>query len=145
MKFNVKTKVNAPIEHVWGNFNRNLFLKLAPVFPPLTLLRFDGCKVGDIVCLKLGFIFFSQIWESHVIAQETKENEISFIDEGKKLPFFLKYWQHTHILQKNADNTTTIIDAISYKSPFWLDYLFFPLLYLTFAYRIPIYKKFFKK
>ncbi len=131
--------------YVWQHFNRELFLQLAPPFPPVTLLRFDGCKVGDVVTLKLGFVFFSQIWESHIVQQETNENAIFFVDEGKKLPFFLKYWQHKHILQKTENDCTIIVDDISYKSPFWLlDYLLYPMMYLQFAYRKPIYKKFFK-
>lgn len=145
MKICLKTLVNADLNHVWANFNKELFLKLAPPFPPVTLMRFDGCEVGNVVTLKLGFIFFSQIWESHITQQEIKTQEIFFVDEGKKLPFFLKYWQHKHILTKDANNCTIITDDITYKTPFWLlDYLLYPAMYLQFAYRKPMYKKYFK-
>ncbi|TAE75760.1 MAG: hypothetical protein EAZ85_01730 [Bacteroidetes bacterium] len=146
MRLYFKTKVNLLPEKVFEGFNEQLFLKLAPPFPPVRLQRFDGCKAGDKVVLKLFFIFFSQIWESTILKQVTTKNEIYFIDRGTKLPFFLKQWQHSHIIQSNEDGGSFIIDDIEYHTPFWLlDYLMYPSMWFIFAYRKPIYRKIFKK
>jgi len=145
MNILIKTKVAQFPPQVFAGFTRDLFLRLAPPFPPVRLKRFDGCAVGDIVSLELNFIFFRNTWESHIIAFESTEKEIYFVDEGKKLPFFLRFWQHKHRILQEKEGSL-IIDDITYKSPFWvLDYLLYPLLYVQFAYRKPIYKKAFAK
>jgi ligand-binding SRPBCC domain-containing protein len=145
MHIQIKTLVENSLKETFDGFNEDLFLKLAPPFPPVKLLRFDGCKTNDRVVLKLNFMFFSQIWESLITDDSITANEIYFIDEGVKLPFFLKKWHHRHIL-KSQGKKTLIIDDIHFSSPFWItDILLYPVLYLQFAYRIPIYKKCFKK
>ncbi len=139
----LKTTVKQAPAQVFAGFTKDLFLRLAPPFPPVKLQRFDGCAVGDVVSLELNFIFFRNTWESHIIAQESSETGIYFIDVGKQLPFFLRKWTHKHQILPQA-NGSQIIDDITYKSPFWLlDYLLYPVLYLQFAYRSPIYKKIF--
>jgi ligand-binding SRPBCC domain-containing protein len=142
----IETHVEKQVEDVFEGFNKELFLKLAPPFPRVKLEQFDGCKVGDKVILKLSFIFFSQYWISEITKQATKPDEIYFIDKGIRLPFFLKSWQHTHIIIANDKGGSTIIDNIEYHSPFrWLDYLLYPSMWFMFWYRKPIYKKIFRK
>lgn len=132
-------------QEVMAGFNQDLFLSLNPPFPPVLLKRFDGSKKGDVVILELNFIFFKQEWESHITADGSSEEEIFFIDEGVRLPFFLKKWKHRHLIRKTSDGSS-IVDDIYYHSPFWLlDYLLYPVLYLQFLYRKPIYRRFFKK
>ena len=147
MRFNISTTVGQLPAQVFEGFTEDLFLKLAPPFPPVKLLRFDGCKIGDVVQVRLNFIFFKQIWESHIIDAGIAEDEIFFIDKGIKLPFFLGYWQHKHFIRRNTDNTSSIIDAIEFKSPWGkvLDFLLFPTIYVQFYYRKPIYKRVFSK
>jgi ligand-binding SRPBCC domain-containing protein len=70
--------------------------------------------------------------------------ESYFIDEGTQLPFFLKYWKHKHRIVKNGSESK-IIDEIEFRTPTILtDYIFYPILYLQFLYRKPIYRKIFK-
>jgi ligand-binding SRPBCC domain-containing protein len=124
-------------------FDRQLFLLLNPPFPPFSLLRFDGCHRGDIVEVELNFLFFRQVWKSEIVDQQMGAEEISFVDEGRQLPFFLKYWRHRHRILRWG-NQSEIVDDISYRSPFLLfDYLLYPVMYLQFAYRRPIYRKVF--
>lgn len=144
MNIIISTKVNQGLLKVWEGFDLELFSKLAPPFPPVEVKAFGGCLKGDVVHLELNFILFKQDWISDIIDQKRTESEIYFIDEGTKLPFFLSYWQHKHRLVKD-DEGTTIIDEITFKTPSILtDYLFYPLLYLQFLYRKPIYKKVFE-
>ncbi len=144
MNIKISTKVNQSLLKVWEGFNLELFSKLAPPFPPVEVKEFGGCLKGDKVHLELNFIFFKQDWISDIVDQKRTETEIYFIDEGTKLPFFLSYWRHQHRLVKN-DEGTMIIDDITFKTPTILtDYLFYPLMYLQFLYRKPIYKKVFE-
>ena len=144
MQFQITTFVKQQPSKVFAGFTQELFLRLAPPFPRIKLKRFDGCAVGDVVSVELNFIFFRNQWESLITAQAITEKEIYFIDEGKKLPFFLRAWQHTHRIVQQGTGSI-IIDAIVYKSPFWLlDYVLYPMMYLQFAYRKPIYKRVFR-
>ncbi|GAB4409108.1 MAG: hypothetical protein OHK0053_35910 [Microscillaceae bacterium] len=145
MKIVIQTRVGQSPEKVFAGFDQSLFLRLNPPFPPVRLLRFDGCKTGDIVQIKLNFLLFSQIWESHITDDGQPEGEIFFVDEGVRLPFFLKYWKHRHRIV-GTEKGAIIIDDIEYRAPFGLlTYLLYPVLYAQFAYRRPIYRRVFSQ
>ncbi len=94
----LKTHVTQPVYVVWQGFDRTLFNRLSPPFPPVDVVRFDGCLKGDVVHLRLNFLFFRQDWTSLIVDQQTTDDEIYFIDQGTRLPFFLAYWHHRHRL-----------------------------------------------
>ncbi|WP_226389862.1 SRPBCC family protein [Penaeicola halotolerans] len=145
MHIQIQTEVSADHLSVKEGFTQDLFLKLNPPFPPVKLLKFDGCDTGDQVSLELNFIFFKQRWDSLITEDRTDEQIFMFVDEGVKLPFFLKYWKHRHIVEARGD-ASVIIDDISFKAPFLLlTWLLYPVLYLQFLYRKPIYKRVFTK
>lgn len=145
MRFVIRTDVSADLQKVWANFNENLFQALAPPFPPINLLRFDGSLKNDEVHLELNFLLFKQVWISKIAEQAAKENEIYFVDEGIKLPFFLGYWRHKHLMQALPEGGTQITDDITFEAPIKaLSWLLFPALYLQFLYRKPVYKRYFK-
>ncbi len=141
----ISTHVEADMKTVWNNFNEKLFLALAPKFTPFKLLRFDGCHVGDEVHLEIGASFLAQRWDALIIEQKETEKEIYFIDKGVKLPFFLTEWQHKHIIKAHPDGTSSIIDDIHFKSLPLIGWSFYPILWLQFNNRKPIYKAFFSK
>jgi len=144
MKLTLRTPVSAPLHTVWAGFDESLFKKLSPPFPPVKLARFDGSHTGDLVSLELNFFLFKQNWTSRIVEQQESGNEIYFIDEGTRLPFFLIFWRHKHRLIRQKTGGTLIADEIEYRTPFLLtDYLMYPLLYAQFAYRKPIYKRIF--
>lgn len=143
MQLRLQTSVNQPPERVWIGFDERLFRALSPPFPPVEIVRFDGCQAGDVVHLRLNFLLFRQDWISYITAQKTTTEEIYFVDEGRKLPFFLRYWHHRHRLIRQGSRTL-IVDDISYRTPTLLtDWLFYPLLWAQFAYRGPVYKRYF--
>jgi ligand-binding SRPBCC domain-containing protein len=145
MKLNLRTTVNQSFRQVFRLFTKELFLKLSPPFPKVKLLRFDGSEKQDRVVVELDFIFFKQKWESVIVEKKESKDEIFFVDEGVKLPFFLKKWRHTHRIIRNGDKAD-IVDDIEFETPFRLfDFLFYPILYFQFAYRKPIYKKVFSE
>ena len=144
MKIQINTSVSASLTQVKGGFTEDLFLKLNPPFPPVKLLRFDGCKAGDSVVLELNFILFKQQWVSDIIEDNETEEEWFFVDRGVKLPFFLKKWTHRHIVNEDGSGAQ-IIDDITFSTGTLLtDLLFYPALLGQFLYRKPIYKKVFK-
>jgi ligand-binding SRPBCC domain-containing protein len=144
MKLTITTRIDNHYQKVWEGFDVALFRALNPPFPPVKVLEFGGCKPNDKVVLELNFIFFKQTWVSLITAQESNEQAHYFIDEGEKLPFFLTQWKHKHIVKKDGENAL-IIDEISYKSYFLLEWLLYPAMLLQFAYRIPVYKKYFQR
>jgi ligand-binding SRPBCC domain-containing protein len=145
MKLKIQTSVEKNYLQVWEEFTEDLFNQLSPPFPPVKVIQFDGCHKGDTVELELNFLLFKQRWRSLITDQQSTNTEIFFLDEGVKLPFFLTFWKHRHRIIKNGDSTI-IADEIEFKTPTLLtNYLFYPLLWLQFAYRKPIYQKVFRK
>lgn len=143
MRLKLETKVASPPEKVWAGFNEELFVKLAPPLPKFKLLRFDGCHSGGRVEVQLNFVFFTQLWHSVIVDQGATDQEFWFVDEGEKLPFFLKTWRHTHRIVGSGEGST-IVDDIEFRSPFFLlDWILWPSLWLQFAYRKPIYRRVF--
>lgn len=144
MKINISTKVEKNYLDVKEGFNDSLFLKLNPPFPPVKLLRFDGSSKGDIVILELNLLLFKQKWVSEITDDHTDDQEFYFIDEGTTLPFFLKKWKHKHRIIKQ-ENGSIIKDEIEYHGPAGiLTLLLYPVLYLQFLYRKPVYQKIFR-
>ncbi|UZR93500.1 SRPBCC family protein [Chondrinema litorale] len=143
MKLKITTLVKQDYLAVWDRFDEKLFKNLNPPFPPVKLLRFDGSEKGDRVILELNFIVFKQEWESSIIENQKSEQEIYFIDKGVRLPFFLKSWQHKHRIIK-SDKGAIISDEITYSAPSHLmTLLLYPVLWLQFIYRKPVYQTFF--
>lgn len=149
MKLLLKTNVKQPPDQVWAEFNEQLFKQLAPPFPRIRLLRFDGSTTGCTVEVELNFLLFRQIWQSEIIDHGVTEEEIWFVDRGSKLPFFLKFWLHRHRLLRishGTDSGTQIVDDIEYRTgSVILDYLMYPLMWAQFVYRGPIYRRAFNK
>lgn len=146
MKILIETTVEQDFKTVFDGFNESLFLALKPPFPPMALKRFDGSQTGDKVEMQLNFILFKQDWNAEIIAHGATDTEYYFIDSGVQLPFFLKYWRHRHRIIKTPKNQTLIIDDIEFTTPFGLlNYLMYPVMYLQFAMRKPVYKRIFKK
>lgn len=143
MHIQITTQVKAGLATVQQGFNESLFRKLSPPFPAVAVMRFDGCTTGDVVTLQLRFGLFTQVWESVITSHRQEATSWEFVDEGARLPFFLKTWRHRHRVVSN-DQGCQIVDDIRYTTGTLLtDWLFFPLLWLQFAYRKPIYRRIF--
>lgn len=142
MRLKLTTRVDNDHYSIKELFTSDLFLALNPPFPPVRLLRFDGCKKDDQVALRLNFIFFKQDWKSLITEDHTTDSEFLFVDEGLRLPFMFTYWRHRHLIRAVGDQKSEIVDDIEFKTPGWLPALLLkPALWLQFAYRKPIYRK----
>lgn len=128
--------INLPAHTVFSYFSEKLFKALNPWFMPMKVEIFEGCLPGNRVIVSLGVKFISAQWISEITSFEKNENEIFFIDIGKKLPFPLKKWEHKHQIVSIAHNQYKIIDEITYQSYYkFLDKILKPLMLLQFGYR----------
>lgn len=144
MKLLFETDIALPFEKVRDQFSRDLFLKLAPALIPFNLKRFDGCKKNNEVHIELGPL--KQEWVSLITFEETNAHGWSFIDEGKVLPWPLKYWKHHHRVDKITETSCRIVDDIQYEcSPAFLGPLIKPMLWSVFAIRPGRYRNYFKE
>lgn len=144
MQLHLKTAVGQHYKTVFDAFDEKLFQKLAPPYPRVTLLRFDGSKPGDIVEIEMQTGLKTFRWTSLIVALSITEKEAYFIDEGQILPPPLKQWRHKHLVE--ATGTGAVIhDIITYSTGNkLLDLFLYPFMLAQFSYRKPIYKKVFK-
>ena len=146
MHIRIHTRVKGNFKEVMQRFDRSLFEALTPPGAQVSIVRFDGSFVGDEVHLQLRFPGGgSQDWISVITEREETSGQIYFVDEGRKLPFFLSSWRHQHIVQNEGENSL-IIDSIHFQSHNVIfSLLLYPVLYIQFAWRRPLYRKFFGK
>ncbi|MGZ5243269.1 MAG: hypothetical protein ACXWDO_01830 [Bacteroidia bacterium] len=143
-KFRISTKINAPFETVWKGFDEKLFLALQPKFPETEILRFDGSDIGDKVQTNIVLPGIKLPFYAEIIAQKATDTEAFFIDKGTKLPFFLTFWQHKHIVTKITANTSQITDEIQFCSHnFFMEAFLYPVIYGQLWSRKSAYKKYF--
>lgn len=143
MRIKIETLVNCNYKDVSKKFNRDLFIALKPPLVQLELKVFDGCETGDKVEMELGILGMKQEWKSLITEHGLSDKESFFVDEGVVLPPPLKEWKHHHILENVNDTKTKIIDDIQFSTGFkLLDIIIYPVLYVQFWYRKPIYKQF---
>lgn len=143
MNIKFETAVQGHYQAIIERFDRELFEALKPKHGSMDIMEFTGSKKGDRVHIR----FTSPIkaeWISLITEDGLDENEAYFIDEGAQLPFPLKYWQHKHIVRKLTEQTSLIIDDITFKAGNrLLTTAMYPAIYLGFAPRAKIYQAYF--
>jgi ligand-binding SRPBCC domain-containing protein len=129
------------VSAIWKQFDQHLLERLNPPWVSAELVRFDGNQPGDEVHLRLNLLITKQDWISQITDNQSTAETVSFVDEGKQLPFFLKQWQHRHLI-RTVSGGAEIVDDIHYSTgTFITDWLLYPALYAQFWYRQPIYRK----
>lgn len=143
MRIKLETTVNGNYLEIMEKFDRELFEALLPKNAKVDIVTFTGSKKGNRVHLK--FIKPIQMeWISDIIEHGSDKKQAYFIDEGTKLPGFLKYWKHKHIVRKLTENTSVIVDDITFHGPnTLLTILIYPGIYLGFLPRKKIYQQYF--
>ena len=145
MHVTLRTAVAQPPAQVMAGFTRALFVALAPPFPRLRVLRFDGCRTGDQVEIELNTLVARLPWTSLIVDDgHLPDGTLFFVDEGQRLPPPLRYWRHRHLIQPGPGGSSIIVDALEYRttSPL-LDALLYPAMWAQFAWRKPIYRRWF--
>lgn len=144
MNIQLKTKVDGNYKEIMKRFDRDLFEALKPKGAKMEIEKFTGSKTGDIVHIKFLFPIKTE-WISEITEHGENETESYFIDEGVKLPFPLSYWRHRHVVEKISENSSYIIDDMTFKGSFFLlTLLLYPALLIGFYPRKKIYRAYFK-
>jgi ligand-binding SRPBCC domain-containing protein len=147
MRLLCKTRVGSPVDTVWAGFDRSLFEKLAPPFPALRILSFEGSRPGDHIRVELDFGLFRKKWVSRITETEAQGPVRYFVDEGvpPDLPFGMEQWRHVHRLRALPDGGTSIEDDINFTSgnPIWDRLLWVGFWFQIGLWRKPIYRKHF--
>lgn len=146
MHVTLRTAVSQPPAVVMAGFTRELFVALAPPFPRLRLLRFDGCHSGDRVEIELDTLVKRLSWTSLIVDDGTQPDGTHFfVDEGQVLPPPLRFWRHRHLIQPGPNGGSVIVDALEYRTASrLLDALIYPAMWAQFAWRRPIYRRWFR-
>ncbi len=138
MKIYFKTPIPNDYRTVFSKFNLDLFIALKPPMTSLKVERFDGCKKGHEVHLKVS----GQKWISHITEDFENDEKIFFVDEGFVTPFPIKTWKHVHLIIKTGQKSCDVIDDIEYSTGLKaLDVLIYPFLWGMFSLRAPVYKR----
>ncbi|QKG53888.1 hypothetical protein [Hymenobacter sp. BRD67] len=91
--------VAQPPDQVLAGFTRELFVTLAPPFPKLHLIRYDGSTTGDTVIIELQAGPKRWRWTSLITDNGTlPDGTRYFVDEGQLLPAPLRQWRHRHLI-----------------------------------------------
>ncbi|PRY14946.1 hypothetical protein CLV24_103185 [Pontibacter ummariensis] len=145
MRLHLQTEVKQGFLSVFHAFDEQLFKALAPPYPRLKLLRFDGSLPGDWVEVELQIGVKSFRWTSLITEREITNTAAYFVDEGQELPPPLRYWHHKHLVTQRGSGAI-IHDIITYRtSSKALDLLLYPLMFAQFSMRKPVYKRVFGK
>ena len=142
------TRVSGSPTDVFEQFDHNLLLKLSPPLMKVRLLQFDApMKVGNVVHVEVKIMgIIRQEWYNVISEVSNSPDSHFFTDVGVHLPGMFSEWQHKHWVRKGADGCTEIVDDIHYKSVNRLfTALIYPLVFLQFWYRKPIYRRTFGK
>ena len=145
MRLTLRTAVAQPPAQVLAGFTRALFEALAPPFPRLRVLRFDGCRTGDHVDIELDTGVKRLRWTALIVDHgQRPDGTLFFVDEGQQLPPPLRHWRHRHLIAPGPNQTSVVVDDVEYRtaSPL-LDALLYPALWAQFAWRRPIYRRWF--
>ena len=146
MHVTLRTAVAQPPAQVMAGFTRELFVALAPPFPKLRLLRFDGCRTGDQVEIELDTLVKRLLWTSLIVDDgQLADGTLFFVDEGQALPPPLRYWRHRHLIEPGPNGGSIIVDDLEYRTATpALDALLYPAMWAQFAWRKPIYRRWFR-
>ncbi|MBF9235786.1 hypothetical protein I2I05_00110 [Hymenobacter sp. BT683] len=146
MHVTLRTTVAQPPAQVMAGFTRELFVALAPPFPKLRVLRFDGCMTGDQVEIELNTLVKRLRWTSLILDNgQLPDGTHFFVDEGQVLPPPLRFWRHRHLIEPGPNGGSVIVDALEYRTATpLLDALLYPAMWAQFAWRKPIYRRWFK-
>ncbi len=148
MRFQIKTRVKGGHREVFHGFDHNLLLQLSPPGFKLELLHAQDPQEPDsFIRLRMTiFGLVKQEWENDFSHYELGSRECHFVDEGRIMPFPIRKWRHDHRVLADGATHAIINDDVTFKTVFFLlDWLLFPVLWLQFRYRRPIYRRVFGK
>ena len=126
-----------------NHFDRDLFEALKPKGASMEIVEFTGSQTGDTVHIRFKAPIKAE-WISKITEHGVDNTRAYFVDVGETLPFPLKKWKHVHIVEKEDETNSIIIDDITFSSNNKiLDFLLYPMMYIGFKPRNKVYRKYF--
>jgi ligand-binding SRPBCC domain-containing protein len=96
--------------------------------------------------LEINLLGIRQQWHSEITTRYEGEQIFWFVDEGRKLPFFLTHWVHIHRVVGLPDGTSELQEDVRYDTPWWVPGFAVRLALLQmFTARRPIYRRWFER
>lgn len=148
MRFQILTPVKGSHRKVFAGFDHGLLLQLTPPGAKMQLISADDpAKEGGRIYLRVTLLgIIRQEWINAFSQYELTEAECHFVDQGVKMPFPIRLWRHDHRVLSDGPDRAIINDDVTYKTGFFLmDWFLYPILWLQFRYRRPIYQRVFGK
>jgi ligand-binding SRPBCC domain-containing protein len=144
MNVTLQSKVTGNYQEVMSAFDRKLFEALKPPVGEMEIVSFTGSKSGDKVHLRFLKPFMAE-WISDIVEDGETEKEAWFVDVGTTLPWPLKTWRHKHIVKKLDEQTSLIVDDMTFTGKNkLLSLLLVPGIFLAFYPRKMVYKRYFE-
>ena len=130
--------------NVVSAFQNLKFIKFLIKWQPVKIVKWDGIYNNDKAHFKFWFFYWHDFKVKHNLYKFNK-NQLSFEDQGVKLPLGLKSWNHQHIVDKQ-DNCVIIRDRITFSHHYYfMSLILYPMLVFPILIRKFLYKKYFKK
>ena len=144
MNVTLQSKVKGNYKEVMAAFDRKLFEALKPPVGKMEIVTFTGSEKGDKVHLRFLKPFKAE-WISDIVEHGATEQEAWFVDVGTTVPWPLKTWKHKHIVRKVDEQTSIIIDDMSFTGKNTiLSLILVPAIFLAFFPRKSVYKRYFE-
>tara|TARA_Y100000994_G_C15588943_1_gene399761 strand:+ start:190 stop:630 length:441 start_codon:yes stop_codon:yes gene_type:complete len=143
MRYNQKVLIkNQPTDKVINAFHNIKFVKFLMLLQPIRIINWDGIENKQKAAFYLWFFGWRKFEVEHSNYKKSN-NQLSFIDQGLKLPLGIKTWHHEHIV-KTHNKGTLIIDKLKFSHSQQLTgFLIYPLLVFPIFIRHILYKIYF--
>jgi ligand-binding SRPBCC domain-containing protein len=113
LTFYYETIIDESLTEVWRFFQSTENLAQMTRVPKIAVLGDSNVYEGAKVHLRLNFLLLNFYWKGTI--SETVDG-VYFIDEGERLPWPIRSWQHVHTFKALSHNQTQMIDRISVSS-----------------------------
>ncbi len=148
MRFQILTRVQGSHRDVFLKFDHSLLTQLTPPGIRMELLHAqEPSEPGAYIQLRVTILgIIRQNWENAFSHYALGELECHFVDEGRVMPFPIRYWRHDHRVLADGAHHAIINDDVTFKTGFFLlDWIMYPILWMQFRFRQPIYRRVFGK
>ncbi|UTR14528.1 hypothetical protein MM221_18535 [Salipaludibacillus sp. LMS25] len=113
LTFYYETIIDESLTEIWRFFQSTENLAKMTRVPKIAVLGDSNVYEGAKVYLRLNFLLLNFFWKG-IISE--KVDEVYFIDEGERLPWPIRSWEHIHTFKALSHNQTQMIDRVSVRS-----------------------------
>ena len=129
-----------------SRFHAGIIHCVGSALPEAAAAALRRLPTGDQVEIELDTLVKRLPWTSLIVDDGLlADGTLFFVDEGQTLPPPLRYWRHRHLIQPGPQGGSIIVDDLEYRTATpALDALLYPAIWAQFAWRKPIYRRWFR-